>query len=167
MATNTSDKFNPSVESIEEFIQRFKLQNYEKLNSANNDNKKKAMLLANSLPVQVLTDLQRRLKPTLLTEATYDVIEQNLISSFSVKKSLVGSAVTFFNRKQQASESIEAYSKILNELGSKCEYKSCCLDCILRDIFVSGLNNSKIISSLITECENLKFHEVVEKRCTR
>ena len=70
----------------------------------------------------VLTDIQRRLKPMLLTAATYDDFERNITSSYIVKRSVIGAAVTFVTPKPKPNESIEAYSKALNELASKCSY---------------------------------------------
>ena len=60
-------------------------------------------------------------------------------------------------------ESIEEYSKVLNELASQCDYSNCCRDRLLRDIFISGLQSSKIMSTLISNCEDQTFHQCVEK----
>ena len=78
-----SKSFNPEIESVEEFVERFKLQNLEKLSAAASDNIR-VMLLANALPIKVLTDLQRCLKPTTLTNATYKQIHEHLISSYGI-----------------------------------------------------------------------------------
>ena len=68
------------------------------------------MLLAYALPVEVLTSIQRKLKPTLLTEAKFENIEIHLKSLYSTKKSIVGADVAFVTRKQLPQESIENYS---------------------------------------------------------
>lgn len=155
--------FNPNLETVEEFLQRFKVQHYEVLLKAGENSTKRAMHLANALPVNILTDIQRRFKPKLLTEATFEDIENHLVSAFSVKKSVIGAAVSFVNRKQKPSESIETYSKVLNELASQCDYSDCCRDRLLRDIFISGLRSPKLIRVLITECEQKKFSECVAR----
>ena len=164
MSDNDNSKvYAPSIESVEEFIQRFKLQNNDKLTAASANPTKCAMLLANCLPITILTDIQRRLKPKLLTNATYEELEANLLGSYGVKKSIIGAAVAFLNRKQKPQESIENYSKVLNELASQCKYLDCCRDRMLRDVFLSGLRSSRLISALITEGEERKFSECVEK----
>ena len=163
MASLDTKVFHPDIETIEEFLQRFKLQNYETLHRYRNDETKKAMLLANTLPIAVITDIQRRLQPKLLQDATYEDIETHLTASYGVKKSLIGASVAFHTRKQQAQESIEQYANVLNQLASKCGFSDCCRDRNLRDVFVSGLSSSKLISALITDCEKKKFHECVEK----
>ena len=147
---------------MDEFIERFKTQNYQKLQGKVED-KEKAMLLANALPVEVLTDIQRRLKPVTLSNATYSEIETHLISLFSSKKSIIGASVTFLNRKQLPEETIEQFANALNELASHCAYGNCCRDRLLRDAFVSGLRNARIISAIIQDCEAKKFHEVLER----
>ena len=155
--------FHPELENVQEFLQRFKVQNYQNLNDPKGDAASKAMLLVSALPINVSTDIQRRLKPTLLTCATYDQIEKQLLESFSTKKSAVGAAVAFITRKQFPSESIETYAKCLNELSSQCSYKECCREIMLRDVFISGLKSNKLIAILISEGEDKKFLEIVER----
>ncbi|XP_018017093.1 uncharacterized protein LOC108673737 [Hyalella azteca] len=157
--------FQPDVESVEEFIQRFRLQHSDKLAAA--DAKKgsslSTMYLANALPVNILTDLQRRLKPRLLTDVKYEELEAQLISSYGVKKFVIGAAVAFLTRKQKPGESIESYAKVLNVLSSHVGYSNCCRDRLIRDVFVSGLQSTKLVASLLVECENKTFQECVER----
>ena len=165
MAENNNKVFQPQLETIEEFLQRFLVQNYETLSKIvkPEENAKKTMLLARALPVEVLTSIQRKLKPTLLTEAKFEDIEKHLKSLYSTKKSIVGAAVAFVTRKQLPQESIENHSKVLNELASQCEYKNCCLDRMLRVIFIAGLQSSKKMAAIIQDCDEKSFEEVVCK----
>ena len=78
----------------------------------------------------------------------------------------MGAAVSFVSRKQLAQESIEEYSKVLNQLASLCDFKDCCLDRLLRTIFIAGLRSNKIMAAIITDCEDKKFEEVVERAKT-
>ena len=114
--------FDSSVESVSEFLERFRVQCSDLLAKAGNNDRKKAAILIKSLPVPVITDLQRRIKPTVLSDATYDEIEEKLIAQYEVKKSTVGAAVKFLSRKQQHDESIEQYAKVLNNLAAECSY---------------------------------------------
>lgn len=160
---NGARMYNPEKESVEEFLQRFQVQNFRELEDADATPKLRAMFLANALPTEIVTDIQQRLKPIVLTDATYDQIKQQLTSAYSVKKSLIGASVQFLTRKQRAHESIEVYSKVLNELASHCDYPSASRDRLLRDAFVCGLNSHKLIQSLIAECENKSFQESVDR----
>ena len=116
-----------------------------------------------SLLVNVITDIQRRLKPKKLSDADYKEIEDKLTVQFEVKKSVIGATVTFLNRKQHSGESIENYARVLNDLCSACKYNDCCRDRSLRDAFVSGLRSSYILSGLLQDCENKSFNDCVEK----
>ena len=160
------DKFDPESENIDEFMERFKIQCADVLEGAGEDDKKKAGLLIKNLPVSIITDLQRRIKPKKLSEVSYQDVQDKLTSQFETKKSVIGATVNFLNRKQSADESIENYAKALNVLGAGCEYQDCCRDRLLRDSFIAGLKTRSIVSGLITDCETNKkktFNDVVEK----
>ena len=51
----------------------------------------------------------------------------------------------------------------MNNLAAECKYSACCRDRLLRDTFVAGIRCSKILSSLLQDCEKKTFNEVVEK----
>lgn len=155
--------FNPSLETVVEFLERFTVQCADLLELAGEDSTKKASILVKSLPVNVITDVQRRLKPVKLSAATYEDIKEKLTAQYEVKKSVIGATVQFLNRKQLPDESIENYARALNDLCSNCNYKDCCRDRSLRDAFVSGLRSANILSGLLQDCENKSFNECVEK----
>ena len=152
--------FSIEIQSVEDFLERFNIQNGDKLDKTGNDGFKKARILANSLPTSVVTDIQRRIKPKLLTETSFEELECQLTSSYSIKKSVTRAAINFVTQNQKQCENIKCYSKVLNELASKCAYNDCCHDRILRDIFVSGLCLSKLVTTLITECEEKNISRV-------
>lgn len=163
MAEFNNKMFQKDVETVEEFIQRFKLQNRDALVAAADNPMKKAALMANALPIPILTDIQRRLQPKPLLEATDAELEEHLIAMYGVKKSFVGAAVSFLTRKQKQHESIETFAKVLNQLASHCGYGECCRDRLLRDVFLSGLHSSRLLQTLITDCDKKKFHQCVER----
>ena len=163
MADNGDSKsFKPEVESVEEFLDRLKVQNPNLLVDGTTDSAKRTILI-NSLPVNVINDIQQRLKPVKLSEATFPVIETNLLNSYTVKKSYIGATLNFVTRKQKPFESIEQYSKQLNNLASQCNYADCCRDRQIRDIFLSGLKSTKLLASLIPDCEDKTFVQCVTK----
>lgn len=163
MSTNNCAQFNPEVETVVEFMERLKVQCSEQIEKAGNDGRKKAAILVKALPVSVITDLQRRIKPTLLSAASYNELEEKLKLQFQIKKSIVGASVKFLNRKQAAGETIENYARSINDLASLCSYNDCCRDRLLRDTFVSGLRSSAILTGLLQTCETLNFNDCVEK----
>ena len=155
--------FNPEVENIVEFLERLKVQAADLFTSAGEDGLKKASILVKTLPVTIITDLQRRLKPKKLSEAVFSELEEILTNSYETKKSVIGATVAFLNYKQKPNESIENFARTLNNLCSECKYANCCRDRSLRDAFVSGLRSSKILAGLIQDCEDRTFNECVEK----
>ena len=162
MGSSSYPPFDPQIERIDEFLERFTVQNGDLLAKAGDNELKKAAVLCRALPVHVITDLQRRCKPMKLSAATYEQITATLLAQYKVKKSVVGAAVRFLNRKQQNGESIESYAKTLNNLAAECDYKACCHDRLLRDIFVSGLCSSAIVTKLLQECDEAKpFNDYV------
>lgn len=71
MATNGSiTPFHHEIESITEFLERFKVQNSAVLQAEGTSEQQQASLLCRALPVNVITNVQRRIKPTNLSEAT-------------------------------------------------------------------------------------------------
>ena len=90
-------------------------------------------------------------------------ITEKFTQQYEVKKSIIGASIQFINRKQSINESIESYAKTLNNLAAECKYSACCRDRLLRDTFVAGIRCSKILSSLLQDCEKKTFNEVVEK----
>lgn len=165
MATSCP-QFNSEVESVHEFIERFKVQCSDQLTAAGENELKRATVLVKALPVNVITDLQRRIKPVTLSAATYEDLISKLTSQYEVKKSVVGASVQFLNRKQSSSETIETYAKILNDLASGCRYKDCCRDRLLRDTFIAGLRANTIITGLLQDCEaddTKSFNDCIEK----
>ena len=156
-------QFNPKEENICEFLERFQVQSSDLLEKAGNDELKKAAILIKALPINIITDIQRRIKPNKLSSTGYTEITEKLTQQYEVKKSIIGASIQFINRKQSINESIESYAKTLNNLAAECKYSACCRDRLLRDTFVAGIRNSKILSSLLQDCKKRTFNDVVEK----
>ena len=99
---NNTHVYDTKTETFDEFHERFLVQNSEALTKAGVDGMKKAVILVKCLPVGVITELQRKLKPVKLSEANYETIVNNLTSQYESKKSIVGASVIFINRKQES-----------------------------------------------------------------
>ena len=73
--------FQSDMETIEEFLERWKVHNYDvlsKLKTDGTDDTKKVMLLVRALSVEVTTDIQRKLQPTSLSDAKFEDVEKHL-----------------------------------------------------------------------------------------
>jgi len=164
MDSSSSRHFNPKLENVDEFFERFELQNKAALRKGGDDTSVAAELLANALPTNVITDLQRRLKPRTLSSATYAEMRTELKSAYGNNKTFIGAAVAFINRKQRVDEDIETYAKTINELAFQCNYRDCCRDKMIRDIFLSGLRSHKLLTTFITDqnIENKSFQDCIK-----
>lgn len=159
---STCPVFDADCETIEEFLERFSML-------LEGDTKKKtdkviSAFLIRALPVQMVTDLQRRLAPKKLTETSYDELQDNLLQAHSVRKSLVGASVKFFAYKQQAGQTLEEFSKELRFLASKCNFEQhLTVDRLLRDVFIAGINSPQVLTAVLQSADKLSFPEAVEK----
>lgn len=160
-ASAVCSPFDAEVETLSEFLERFNLQCADLLHKARNHNQQKLSILMKALPVRVITDLQRRMKPVSLSTADYDDVIGKLKSQFEVTRSIVGATYQLFSRKQQPGESLESYSRALNDLAAVCEYQDCCRDRILRDVFILGLCSSTVLSSVLQKADALSFNDTV------
>ena len=71
MAYNSdiSNVLNLNLQTVDEILERFKVQQHDALTKAIIDSHRRAMFLADALPLNIITDIQRRLKPPLITAA--------------------------------------------------------------------------------------------------
>ena len=82
--------FSPTIETVAEFVERFQVRCREVLHKTRNDPLRQASVLIQALPVQVVTDLQRLIKPVFLSEISYDVLlEKYLLNLLSRSLKLV------------------------------------------------------------------------------
>ena len=58
------------------------------------------------------------------------------------------------------------FAESLNELASQCDYEECCRDKLCRDVFISGLKSSKIMTTAIHDSEGKSFSDVVKRAKT-
>ena len=163
-SANQCLQFDPEAETISEFLERFSVQMGDALYKVRADELKQAAILLRALPVAMVTDLQRRISPMRLSEASFTVVRDNFLGSYSVKKSVVGASVQFFTCKQEASQTIEDYSKKLKFLASQCNFdQHITLDRLLRDVFVAGLNSTPVLSTVLQTADSMTFNEAIDK----
>ena len=111
------------------------------------------------LPTRIITDLQRRIAPK-------DELEEQLRQRYSDKKSTVGAAVQFFRYKQEPGQTIEEYAQQVNFLATQCQYNDFPLDRLIRDVFISGLQSSAILSAVLQTTDTQSFEETVQRAKT-
>lgn len=152
--------YTPEQETIEEFLQRFVLQMSDQFGK---NLQKKLNCLIKSLPITIITAIQRRIAPKQLTSVDYDEVEALLLQQFSVRETYVASAVKFLHYRQKPGENIEDYGRSLNALASKCNYKQCCYDNLLKQVFIANMNSQHIMASLLQKADSLSFNETLSR----
>ena len=157
--------FNPVIETVEEFLDRFELQLNVICNEPDQskiEDKTKSAVLFNCLHYTQLREMQNKAKPRSLRSLKYEEVESMLKEAFDRKKSSIGATVIFTNRKRMQGENFEKYASELQGLASQCDFKACCLDRRLKDQFLVGLNSTETLKKLLVESQ-LTFRETVNK----
>lgn len=156
--------FDAQAETIAQFFSRFEVQMSDALHKTRNHTIRQAAILLRALPVAMITDIQVKIAPVELKDATYDEIKSNLLESYTVKKSVIGAAVHFFTSKQEQGQTIEEYSKKIKSRASQCGFdQQISLNRILRDVFVAGSNSAPVLSTIMESADSMTFEESVEK----
>ncbi|CAH0729861.1 unnamed protein product, partial [Brenthis ino] len=89
---------------------------------------------------------------------------ENLIKAFDEKfnpqSNITVERYNFFTRTQQIDESLDNYVTVLNNLAMSCEFNTL-KDSLVRDMFVIGIQNSKIRESLLQQ-EKLTLEDALK-----
>ncbi|CAH0720458.1 unnamed protein product, partial [Brenthis ino] len=89
---------------------------------------------------------------------------ENLIKAFDEKfnpqSNITVERYNFFTRTQQIDESLDNYVTVLNNLVMSCEFNTL-KDSLVRDMFVIGIQNSKIRESLLQQ-EKLTLEDALK-----
>ena len=80
MSQPTITPYSPEEETIKEFLQRFTLQMSYHFGRRDWN---KLRYLGKFLPVNIITSIQRRIAPRLITEVSYAEVEEILLQQFS------------------------------------------------------------------------------------
>lgn len=149
------DKFE-TTEDIDDHIE--KCSALAKL--ANLADGAKAQLFLNSLPGNLYTLVKDLLHPKKVEAATYADVTSILRGHLKPVPLTIPSRHRFLQRRQQEGESISAYAAALRHLIVPCKYStSAILSEMLRDVFVSGLREKRILDRVLEE-DNVDFDKV-------
>lgn len=127
------------------------LEQFFVINDGLTEKKKRAILL-----VAIHDDVYRLLRnvcyPTLLKEKTYDELIELLNKHYGKKSSVFRERYKFYNAKQEADESVSEWLERLRTMSNDCRFGNR-FDDVLRDRFISGLRELKILDRLCGEDE--------------
>lgn len=120
----------------------------------------RVQLFVNSLPGSLYTLVKDLLHPLTIKTATYEQITSILKGHLQPVPLVIPSRHAFLRRRQQEGESIASYAAALRHLSVPCKYSTAeFLSEMLRDVFVSGLREKRILDRVLEE-DNSDFDKV-------
>lgn len=151
--------FDPKVSNFSIFSER--LKQFFVANKITDPDRKKAILL-NTLSEDCYILVRNLCVPVLPEEKTMEELVKILSDHFSSVKSHFAERLKFYNAKRQPHESVNDWQAKVKSLASNCKF-STELQVVMRDIFVIGINDDKIMDRLFEESvSRLAFDQAVK-----
>ena len=129
------------------------------------DNKKRAAFCTfiGSETFKLLCTLCAPEKPE---ESSYKTLKEKLDGQFRVKKLVLAERYRFYAYKQQDKQSLSDYVAELRRLASSCQWSPEYLANNLRDKFVMGLRNERLLQQLLTQDHTKSLDELFQIAAT-
>ena len=140
-------EFNAEAEDWKSYTER--LQQYFTANDVDSAEKQRAILLS-VCGAQTYQLIRSLLAPAKPTEKSFTEIVACLTEHYHPKPSIIVLRYNFNIRSRKQGESVADYVAALRKLAEECEYGAM-LDELLRDRFVSGINDGRILRRLLSE----------------
>ena len=99
-------------------------------------------------------------------ESSYKTLKEKLDRQFGVKKLVLAERYRFYAYKQQDKQSLSDYLAELRRLASSCQWSSDYLADNLRDKFVMGLRNERLLQQLLTQDHTKSLDELFQLAAT-
>ena len=131
------------------------------------EQRKKAILLS-LLPGRLFELAADLVAPSLLSsdEVTYDIIVDKISAHEHPPVSSLVARYEFDSMVRLDSESVAEFSARLKNQATKCKFSEESRKERLRDRFISGLNDVRLVSNLLLLEENVTLETVIEKAIT-
>ena len=157
------EPFNSSKDDWNAWSRRFEqwlsLSSYS--TGENTDDKKRAAfcMYIDSATFKLLCSLCAPKKPE---ELTFEAMKAKLDSQYGTKKLVLAERYRFYNYKQCEGQSLPDYIAELRCLAITCEWSEHHLEDNLRDKFVMGLRNERLLQQLLTQDHTKPLAELME-----
>lgn len=115
--------FHPNSDAIEDFLFRFAFQNYIVLTAVKQYEQEKASRIGSCLPRSVNNQTHHKVKARDIETTICTELVTIVKAIHSTQKSAIGTLASCIRRKQKDGESIESFSRALNNSGNQCENK--------------------------------------------
>ena len=95
-------------------------------------------------------------------ECTYASLKEKLNSQFGIEKLVLAERHRFYNYKQREGQPLIAYLAELRKLATTCDWSEDQLAKNLRDKFVMGIQNERLLQQLLMQDHKKQLQELVE-----
>ena len=100
--------------------------------------------------------------PTKPEECSYKTLKEKLDSQYGVKRLVLAERHRFYNYKQQEGQTLTVYLAELRKLAATCDWSEDRLSENLRDKFVMGIRNERLLQQLLTQDHRKSLDDIVE-----
>ena len=100
--------------------------------------------------------------PTKPEECSYTTLKEKLNKQYGVKKLVLAERHRFYNYKQQEGQKLSDYLAELRKLAATCDWSEDQLSENLRDKFVMGIHNERLLQQLLTQDHRKALDDLVE-----
>ena len=167
MAGPQFETFNPSTDQWNSWSRRFDqwllLSPYSVGEHA--DTKKRAAFCT-YIGSETFTLLCSLCAPGKPEDCTYEVLKEKLDKQYGVKKLILAERYRFYSYKQPKTQSLTDYVAELRRLALTCDWNEAQLADNLRDKFVMGLYNERLLQQLLTHDHKKSLEDLFQHALT-
>nr|CAI5842295.1 unnamed protein product [Callosobruchus analis] len=140
--------FDPKTSDFSVFQER--LNQFFIANGITEEQRKKAILL-NTLSEDCYVLIRNLCVPELPENKTSSELFTLLVEHFTPVKSYFSERMKFYTARREVHESVASWEARVKSLAKNCGFNSNELNTVMRDVFVIGINNKKIMERLFEE----------------
>nr|CAI5855831.1 unnamed protein product [Callosobruchus analis] len=140
--------FDPKTSDFSVFQER--LNQFFIANGITEEQRKKAILL-NTLSEDCYVLIRNLCVPELPENKTSSELFTLLVEHFTPVKSYFSERMKFYTARREVHESVASWEARVKSLAKNCGFNSNELNTVMRDVFVIGINNEKIMERLFEE----------------
>lgn len=113
-------------------------------------------------------ELMKAIRPKKFNHFTFEELMKEARKVFIPEKDEIMATFNLLRRRQKTNETYRQYANTLRKMATDCNYKECCKEKILRDLFITGITASEEAISEILYArpkdlsEALKLMEIYE-----
>ena len=141
-------EFDKEKEDVEAYAERF--EQFIEANSVTDDKKIRAIFLS-TIGAQSYK-LLRTLSGNEPAKKSYEELKKLIIAHLKPRPNVISQRYRFFKRDRVSGETVSEYVAALRDLSEFCDFKTE-LDNYIRDRFVCGINDQKILQKLLSTKE--------------